>query len=319
MLIVIAVLLHPSQYRRLGELFVLFYQILLTLEVPSRRVHLPFHLMYARTFLQNFRSYIVVPSLQALSETTAVFRGRGVLAKHKSYSMYRPSAVIVAQSLGDFPIFFLQFLIFTLIIYFMSGLKTTAGHYFTFLLFVFTVTVCTTAFFRFIGQSFGTFNNASKVSGFMFGVIVLVSHHSSSRTDHIVRWVYHLHPANAPLVLLASVAKSCLLWSRGAPIKRAFWPRPPMYSTSTRTIWTRLHRCIPRMCNSRCSTWISHSLRDDLFQHGIGILPVSCLAKLRDHPRSGYLSPRSVYLPDRETTRGWIESCGPALQTGWRR
>lgn len=117
----------------------------------------------------------LVPSLQSLSETTAVFRGRTVLAKHKSYSMYRPSAVIIAQTIGDLPILFAQFIVFSLIIYFMAGLKTTAGHYFTYLLFIFTVTMTNNALFRFIGQSFGTFNNASKVSGFMFGALTLVS------------------------------------------------------------------------------------------------------------------------------------------------
>ncbi len=116
-----------------------------------------------------------VPALVTLSETTAVFAGRSVLAKHKGYSMYRPSAVIVAQSIGDLPIFFIQLVIFTLIIYFMTGLKVAAGHYFTYLLFIFTTTIVTTAFFRFVGQSFDTFNNASKVSGFMFSVLVTVS------------------------------------------------------------------------------------------------------------------------------------------------
>ena len=118
---------------------------------------------------------LLFPSLISLSETTAVFSGRDILSKHKAYSMYRPSAVIVAQTIGDLPIFAIQFIVFTLIVYFMTGLKLAAGHYFTFLLFVFTVTCVTTAFFRFIGQSFGTFNNASKVSGFMFSVIVTVS------------------------------------------------------------------------------------------------------------------------------------------------
>jgi ATP-binding cassette subfamily G (WHITE) protein 2 (SNQ2) len=89
--------------------------------------------------------------------------------------MNRASAIIVAQSLNDLPIFLIQLAVFTLIIYFMTGLKQTAGHFFTFLLFIFSVTVSTTAFFRFIGQSFGTFNNASKVSGFMFSVLVTVS------------------------------------------------------------------------------------------------------------------------------------------------
>ncbi|KAK8853503.1 hypothetical protein IAR55_004210 [Kwoniella newhampshirensis] len=115
---------------------------------------------------------LLFPSLISLAETTAAFSGRAVLAKHKAFSMYRPSAVALAQTLGDLPIFFIQIVIFTLIIYFMVGLQTTAGHYFAFLLFVYVTTITTTAFFRFVGYSFGTFNNASKVSGLLFSVIV---------------------------------------------------------------------------------------------------------------------------------------------------
>lgn len=62
-----------------------------------------------------------VPSLISLSETTAAFSGRAVLAKHKAFSMYRPSAVLIAQTIGDLPVFAIQVSIFVIIIYFMSG------------------------------------------------------------------------------------------------------------------------------------------------------------------------------------------------------
>lgn len=115
---------------------------------------------------------ILNPSLISLAETTAAFSGRAVTSKHKAFSMYRPSAVYIAQTIGDLPIFFLQIALYTIIIYFMTGLKRDPGLYFTYLLITYVTTLCTTAFFRFIGYSFGTFENASKVSGFMFSVIV---------------------------------------------------------------------------------------------------------------------------------------------------
>jgi ATP-binding cassette subfamily G (WHITE) protein 2 (SNQ2) len=58
----------------------------------------------------------------------------------------------------------------------MAGLKPDAGLYFTFLLFTYFTTLATTAFFRFVGYSFSTFNDASKVSGTMFSVLVTVSY-----------------------------------------------------------------------------------------------------------------------------------------------
>lgn len=122
---------------------------------------------------------LLFPALISLSETTAAFSGRAVMAKHKAFSMYRPSAVALAETIGDFPIIFVQMVIFTLIIYFMTGLQMTAGHYFEYLLFVYVDTLAMTAFFRWVGYSFSTFNDASKFSGLLFSIIVTVSRYPS--------------------------------------------------------------------------------------------------------------------------------------------
>ncbi|WVQ84782.1 hypothetical protein IAT38_006939 [Cryptococcus sp. DSM 104549] len=111
------------------------------------------------------------PSMISLGETTAVFSGRAVLSKHKGFSMYRPSAVLLAQTIGDMPLYFIMIFMFTIIIYFMTGLKVDAGLYFTYLLLTYFTTLCTTALFRFIGYAFNTFDNASKASGFALLVL----------------------------------------------------------------------------------------------------------------------------------------------------
>lgn len=54
----------------------------------------------------------------------------------------------------------------------MCNLKREPGAFFIFWLFVYFTTLSTMAFFRFIGSMFATFNGASKVSGFMFSVLV---------------------------------------------------------------------------------------------------------------------------------------------------
>ncbi|KIR36661.1 ABC transporter [Cryptococcus deuterogattii MMRL2647] len=106
------------------------------------------------------------PSMISLSETTAVFTGRSVLSKHKGFSLYRPSALLLAQTIGDMPLYFVMIVMFTLIIYFMTGLQVDPGLYFIYLLFIYFTTLCTIALFRSIGYAFNTFNNASKASGF---------------------------------------------------------------------------------------------------------------------------------------------------------
>lgn len=97
----------------------------------------------------------------------------------RSFSMYRPSAIILAQTIADLPVLIVQLAIFCIIVYFMSGLKEQPGNFFIFYLFVFFTTLSTMAFFRFIGSCFSTFQGASKVSGFMFSVLVTYGELSS--------------------------------------------------------------------------------------------------------------------------------------------
>lgn len=104
-------------------------------------------------------------TLLAMSEVTESFKGRPVLLKHKSFAFFHPAAFCIAQIAADIPIILFQVSIFSVILYFMVGLTVEAGAFFTFWLIVLSVTFCMTAFFRSIGAAFGTFNDASKVSG----------------------------------------------------------------------------------------------------------------------------------------------------------
>ncbi|OQD80303.1 hypothetical protein PENANT_c037G10701 [Penicillium antarcticum] len=101
----------------------------------------------------------------AMSEVTESFKGRPVLVKHKSFAMYHPAAFCLAQITADFPVLLFQCSIFSVVIYWMSGLKHTAAAFFTFWIILFTTTLCITALFRFIGAAFSTFEAASKISG----------------------------------------------------------------------------------------------------------------------------------------------------------
>lgn len=105
-------------------------------------------------------------SLLAMSEVTSSFMGRPVLAKHKRFALYHPAAFCIAQIAADIPILLFQVSHFSLVLYFMVGLKMEAVAFFTFWGIVFATTMCMTALFRAIGACFSTFDSASKLSGF---------------------------------------------------------------------------------------------------------------------------------------------------------
>ncbi|KIV94630.1 hypothetical protein PV10_02380 [Exophiala mesophila] len=110
--------------------------------------------------------------LVAMSETTESFTGRPVLAKHKEFAFYHPAAFCIAQITADLPILFVQVTLFSVVLYWMVSLKATAAAFFTFWIFVYSATICMTAFFRLVGAAFSNFDAASKVSGFAVAALV---------------------------------------------------------------------------------------------------------------------------------------------------
>lgn len=111
-------------------------------------------------------------ALLAMSEVTDSFFGRPILAKHKHFAFYNPAAFCISQIVADVPILFIQVTPFMIILYFMAGLKATAGAFFTTWFFVYLSTFVMTAFFRMIGAAFPTFDAASKASGFAVGAFI---------------------------------------------------------------------------------------------------------------------------------------------------
>lgn len=62
--------------------------------------------------------------------------GRPILKKQTGYSLYRPAAIAIANTLADMPFSALRIFIYNIIIYFMANLARSAGGFFTFHLFV---------------------------------------------------------------------------------------------------------------------------------------------------------------------------------------
>jgi len=112
-------------------------------------------------------------SLLAMSEVTESFSGRPVLAKHKSFALYHPAAFCIAQIAADIPVLLVQISQFSIVLYFLVGLKQDAGSFFTFWVIVFTTAMVMTALFRAIGAAFSTFDGASKVSGFLIAALIM--------------------------------------------------------------------------------------------------------------------------------------------------
>ncbi|KAM3420040.1 hypothetical protein BST61_g3350 [Cercospora zeina] len=135
-------------------------------------------------------------SLVAMSEVTDSFAARPVLAKHRSFAFYHPAAFCFAQIAADIPIIIFQVTVFALPLYFMVGLKETADAFFSYWAILFASAICMTAFFRWVGAAFDTFDNASKVSGFAVSALIMYIGYLIPKPDMHpwFVWIYWINP-----------------------------------------------------------------------------------------------------------------------------
>lgn len=134
--------------------------------------------------------------LTPMSEVVASFTGRPVLIKHKHFAFFHPAAFCFAQIVLDVPIALFQISIFSLILYFMTGLEMNAANFFTYWIVLFAVTMCLTQMFRGIGALFSTFDGASKISGFLVTALVVYAGYMIERPEmHMwFGWIFYVNP-----------------------------------------------------------------------------------------------------------------------------
>lgn len=77
----------------------------------------------------------------AMAEVTGSFKGRPIVTKHKSFGYYHPAAYAIAILTAELLVVFFQCTIFSVIIYWMVGLKATASAFFTFWIILISITL----------------------------------------------------------------------------------------------------------------------------------------------------------------------------------
>lgn len=77
----------------------------------------------------------------AMAEVTGAFRGRPILIKHKSFGYHHPAAYAIAILTAELPVVLFQCTIFSVVLYWMVGLKATAAAFFTFWIILIAITL----------------------------------------------------------------------------------------------------------------------------------------------------------------------------------
>lgn len=108
-----------------------------------------------------------------LSEAYEAVAGRPMLARHRQFAFYRPSAVVVARALVDIPLLALQCVLSTVIIYFLTNLRVNAGAFFIFLIYTFLSAYNLTALYRMFAAFSPGFNEAIRFSVLGLNIIIV--------------------------------------------------------------------------------------------------------------------------------------------------
>lgn len=134
-----------------------------------------------------------------LAELMKAVSGRVVVARHKDYAFYRPSAVNLARALTDLPVLVAQVVIFGVLMYFMTGLDLEPGKFFIYLLFVYTTTFCITALYRMFAALSPSINDAVRFSGLALNLLVIYTGYVISKPILLSQkvwfgWIAHVNP-----------------------------------------------------------------------------------------------------------------------------
>ncbi|KAL8801081.1 MAG: hypothetical protein Q9182_004720 [Xanthomendoza sp. 2 TL-2023] len=134
-----------------------------------------------------------------LTELMKAVSGRVVIARHKDYAFYRPSAVSLARVLADLPLILVQVIIFGIIMYFMTNLDVDVSKFFIYELFVYTTTICITALYRFFAALSPTIDDAVRFSGTALNLLIVYTGYVIAKPQLLGQkiwfgWLYYVNP-----------------------------------------------------------------------------------------------------------------------------
>jgi ATP-binding cassette subfamily G (WHITE) protein 2 (SNQ2) len=97
--------------------------------------------------------------------------------------MYRASALALANTISDIPFSAARVLLFNIIVYFLAGMHSSAGAFFTFHLFTYIAYLAMQGFFRTFGLICSNFDAAFRLATFFIPNLSVIA--PQSLTDFI--------------------------------------------------------------------------------------------------------------------------------------
>jgi len=134
-----------------------------------------------------------------MAEIPSLYAQRPIVHRHHNAALYHPFVEALAFTIVDLPITFLCSTIFGVILYFLVGLQRSAGQFFVFLLFVFTLSVGMKAFFRAIAAGFKAPSGATSLAGISLLVLAIYTGYTIPKPSMVgtLRWLTYVNVRRA--------------------------------------------------------------------------------------------------------------------------
>ncbi|WOO79751.1 ABC transporter G family member 14 [Vanrija pseudolonga] len=135
-------------------------------------------------------------ALTSFSELPSQMMGRPILFRQVGYRFYRPSAYAVAAVVSDVPFNASNIFLFSIILYFMGGLVSNGGAFWTFYLFVLITFLVMAGFFRTLGVATQDYNVAARLASVLISLMVTYTGYMIPvfRMKRWLFWLYYLNP-----------------------------------------------------------------------------------------------------------------------------
>ncbi|TBU62153.1 ABC-transporter [Dichomitus squalens] len=135
-------------------------------------------------------------TLDTFGEMPVQMLGRPILKKQTNYALYRPAAVVIANTLSDIPFSAVRVFVYNLIIYFMSDLARNAGGFFTYHLFIYIAFLTMQGFFRTLGIICTNFDSAFRLATFFIPNMVQYGGYMIPvpQMKRWLFWIYYINP-----------------------------------------------------------------------------------------------------------------------------
>ncbi|TFY71815.1 hypothetical protein EVG20_g1190 [Dentipellis fragilis] len=139
---------------------------------------------------------MLVSCLDAFGELATQLSSRSILQKQTSYSLYRPSAVALGNTLADLPFSAVRLFLYDVIVYFMAHLYRNGGGFWTFHLFNYLAFIAMQGFFRSFGLLCSNYDAAFRLSSFFIPNLILYTGYMIpvNEMKRWLFWIYYLDP-----------------------------------------------------------------------------------------------------------------------------